>query len=312
VTGELRAHGLDADTAITGEATEGFWALVGSLESLVRERAAAAREDTIAYLRQERMLDPGRWALVDLGWRLTAQTALRHILREAGAPEEVLGYYFAINSRRTRLADSGPFRAFLLEEDDPRADELLDDWVYCHQDVIEQVFAMADHGSCTGYRRGSDGTMEAVVREPSPDPRRDAFAAALQDTTVECARELARTGLLAGNLDDVRTAGLVAGRMAVARPTRDEAAGIAWLQVADDQNETRMRPLAEPLGLEQLVGRRPDGRDGETESFEADTFWPEGAMALTPPATRSAARAARAVRDGAEWIRQRRPRPPVG
>jgi len=307
VAAELRAHGLGADTRIEGEAVKRFWELVRTVAPLVVERAALARETATAYFRQEGLLSPGRWALVDLGWRLTAQSALRQILVHAGHREEILGYYLAINRRRTRLAEAGPFRAFLVEDDDPSAARLLDGWVYGHQDVIEQVFAMADHGSCAGYRHA--GGVVPVLRDRHADPRRDAFATGLQDAIVECARELSRAELLERHPEAVRAAGLAAGRLAVEHPTGEEAAALAWLPVGDDQNESRMRALAQPLRARDVRGRVHPGADAQRTEFAADTFWPEGSLALTAPPTRAALLTLRALhRRGTEraagWGRQ--------
>jgi FMN phosphatase YigB (HAD superfamily) len=295
VEDELRARGLSADVPLEQHETGRFWELVDAIAPLIRERVLEARETAIAYFGQEGMLDAGRWALVDLGWRLTAQSALRKVLRAAGREEEVTGFYLAINSRRSRLADSGELRAFFVEDDDPRGEPMLDSWLYSHQDVIEQVFAMADHGSCTGYRREGDAVVP-VLREERRDPRRDAFARHLQDATVECARELARAGLLDRHHAAVRAAALAAGRLAVTSPTREEAAALAWLPVGDDQNESRLRPLAGPLTPADIPGRLGPPASDEGDSLEADTFWPEGSLALTAAPTRAALLALRAVR----------------
>ena len=292
---ELGRHGLSADRPLEDHEIDRFWEVVDALTPLIRERVEAARETAIAYFRQEGMLDPGRWALVDLGWRLTAQSALRKVLRAAGHEEEVTGFYLAINSRRSRLAESGRPRAFFVEDDDPRGEPMLDSWLYHHQDVIEQIFAMADHGSCTGYRR-EGGQVVPILREERPNPRRDDFARHLQDAAVECARELARAGLLDEHHGAVRAAALTAGRLAVVSPTREEAEALAWLPVGDDQNESRLRPLAGPLAPADILSRLGPATRDEGDTLEPDTFWPEGSLALTAPPTRAALAALRALR----------------
>lgn len=281
VSSELYAHGFEADSEIAAEEVPRFWELIDAIGPVILSTAERERETVVGYLRQEGMLDPGRWALVDLGWRLTAQSALRRILGLAGHPEHVVGFYFAINSRRSRLRDSGSYRAFFVEDDEPGAGEGFDAWLYCHQDVIEQVFAMADHGSCTGYRH-QDGEIVPVLREQRSDPRRSEFGARLQDTIAACAAELHRAGLLGDHLDAVRAAGAIAGRLAVESPTHEEAAALGWLPVGDDQNESRLRPLAAALTPPEVEAlRSPDGvPDG---SFEAGSLWPEGSLALTEP-----------------------------
>ena len=146
---------------------------------------------------------------------------------------------------------------------------------------------MADHGYCTGYRR-ENGRVVPVLAALTHDAGREALRSRLQAAVVECARELGRSGLLEEHLADARAAGLIAGRLAVEEPRRDEAASLAWVRVTDDQNETRSRPLAEPLALGDVWRRAQDklGRD-VVQDFDTVSRWPEGSLAVTPPVTRT-------------------------
>jgi HAD superfamily hydrolase (TIGR01549 family) len=281
----LRSHGLAPDLAITQEQIPSFWKLVGELEPLILSRVDSARRATLAYLRQEGLLGAGRWALVDLGWRLTAQSALRSIIR-GESEHDAMGFYFALNSRRSRLADSGQYRGFLIEDDAGGRPGLFDDWVYCHQDLIEQVFAMADHGSCAGYEFDGD-TAEPRLRIEDEESGRTAFGKRLQDTIVSTARELHDSGLLSTNLEAIRDAGLTAGRLAVEEPSREEASALGWIPVGDDQNESRKRPLAAPLPPASLASRIK-GADSVDGAFENGSLWPEGSLALSSPPLRAA------------------------
>lgn len=42
-------------------------------------RAEREREAALAYLEQEGLISPGRWALVDVGWKLRSQWALKRM-----------------------------------------------------------------------------------------------------------------------------------------------------------------------------------------------------------------------------------------
>jgi hypothetical protein len=283
----LRARGLGPDDRLDGEALEQFWSVVSDISPLIMERARRAREVVSDYLEQEGLHAPGRWALVDLGWRLTTQCALRRILMRAGRGDELLGFYFGISRLRTRLADAGRFRAFVLEDNEPEAGYLPESWVYNNTSLIENVFAMADHGSCTGYRR-EGSRIVPQLRNDQADPRREAFQATVQATIVEYARELDRSGLLEDHLTDVRAAGLVTGRLAVERPRREEAAAVGWVRVPDDQTEARTRELAAPLTLSDVWLRMRDKLGQPViRDFETDSRWREGSLALTPPVTRA-------------------------
>jgi hypothetical protein len=115
------------------------------------------------------------------------------------------------------------------------------------------------------------------------DPRRDALRQTIHGTAIDCARELQRAGMLDDHLADLRAAGLVAGRLAIERPTREEAAALAWVRVADDQNEARWREIAPPFRLTD-VWRHTQDKLGRPVYWDFETLsrWRDGSLAMTP------------------------------
>lgn len=293
---DLAAHGLAADTRLDDAGLDAFWAMLEAERDTVLARADEVRGRLACYLEQEGLVGPGRWALVDIGWRLTAQRALRKVLALSGQDDRMLGFYFGLARKRAPLAETGPARAFVLEDDELATGHLPEDWVLGNTSFIEQVFAMADHGSCTGYEE-RDGRIEPVLRELAPDADRDAYQPLLHDIVAGFAEAAADDGLLDEHLETVRAAGLLVGRMAVEQPDRDEAAALGRLRVGDDQNETRMRELAGPL-VPTDVARRAASKAGlpVTRDFETDHLWNEGSLALTSPVVRRAFLSLKAAR----------------
>jgi FMN phosphatase YigB (HAD superfamily) len=296
VAGDLEAAGLNPDEHIAGERREAFWGLLEKLAPAIEERARSARALASEYLEQEGLGDGRRWALVDVGWRLTAQSALRRILPAGGGREAVNGFYLGASRLRAALPDSGPFQAFVTENDDPAGAETIDAWLWRSASFVEQVLAMADHGSCSGYRRDGQRVVP-VLRAMPEDARRDAVRSVLRTAIVGCAAELRDAGLLEESIPDVRAAALAAGHAAVHHPTADEAAALGWFPITDDQNETRTREFAPSLTVADLW-RRSRERLGlpVTRDFETVSRWPEGSYARTPPVTRAVVRGLRAGR----------------
>jgi hypothetical protein len=208
----------------------------------------------------------------------------------------MLGLYFGLARKRAPLRDTGEARAFVLEDDEPETGYLPEDWVLGNTSFIEQVFAMADHGSCTGYEE-REGGIVPVLRELGPDADREAYQPLLHDIVAGFARAAAADGLLGEHLDTVRAAGLLVGRMAVEDPGREVAAALGRLRVGDDQNETRTRELAGPL-VPTDVARRAASKAGlpVTRDFETDHLWNEGSLALTSPVVRRAFLSLKAAR----------------
>lgn len=303
VAAELRAEGLGADGRLTAGSLDRFWATVAAISPLVLDRAARDRELTADYFAQEGLLDNDRWALVDVGWRLSAQRAVRRILSQVGRPRDVLGFYLGISRKRASLAETGPFYAYLLEDTAP---DLPDSWVWSNTTLIEQVLAMADHGSCTGYTREA-GRVEPVLRPLAPDRRRDALRECMRATMLGAARELCSAGLLDAHQGAVRDAAVLAGRLAVEQPSTAEARALGWIPVTDDQNETRTRQLAPPLSTGD-IWFRARGALGlpVIPDFDTVSRWPEASVAASPALTRGLLGALRSARALAAHVRHRR------
>ncbi len=116
------------------------------LESLLRHQLSArvqeARGLVQDYARQVGMLDGRPWALVDIGWSLNGQGALRDVL-DSGP---VGAYYLAVRAQRRALQDVGWYRAKVREDYDGGRDVLPGGWVFDNGTVVEHVFCRADHG----------------------------------------------------------------------------------------------------------------------------------------------------------------------
>lgn len=303
LAGPLAAHGLRPDARLDRRGIDAFWSVLEANADVVRARAGEARRRLSAYLEQEGLHAPGRWAIVDLGWRLNVQRALRRVLLASGHADSLLGLYLALERERAPLADTGPVRAFFIEDDDPSPGRSSLDWLFGHTAFIEQVFAMADHGSCVGYRETADG-VEPVLRAVPADPARDAYLACLHGAVVELSRAAGNDGLLDEHLDEVRSAGSFTARLLVERPTRSDAAALAWLRVGDDQNETRTRALAGPITSGGLVRQAADKLGlPVTRDFSTDRTWKEGSLRLSSPAIRVAERTMRSVQMRAVELR---------
>lgn len=291
----LSARGLDPDARLGAKGLEAFWSAVEENAEVVRAHAAGARRRLSSYLEQEGLHAPGRWAIVDLGWRGNAQRALRRVLLDSGHADRLLGLYFGQSQERAPLAETGPTRAFFLEGNELRKSRSPEDWVFDHMSFIEQVFAVADHGSCRGYSEASH-RIEPLLRDIPRDGARDAYVACLHDAVVDFSRAVAASGVLDDHLDAVRRAASLNARLLIERPTRREARALAWLRVSDDQNETRVQALAAPLTSLNLV-RQTAHKLGfpVTRDFGTDHLWREGSLRLSSPGIRAADRTMRSA-----------------
>lgn len=307
----LRLRGLDADHPLDDKSLERLWLVLDDLSPMVEERAALARRGVLGYMAQEGVTDGANCALVDIGWNLSSQRALRRALESGGPGAGIHGYYLGVSQWRGSLAQTGRYRALLREDHPDDAARSAGAWVFRNASLIEQVFAMADHGSCAGYDH-RDGRWIPRLRALDADPRRDALRRRIHQTVVEYTRVAHAEGLFEPDADAVLSAALAAGAQAIEQPTRKEAAALAWVLVGDDQNDSQVRSLADPVRFSDLA-RKAGSRLGlaPAASFDTDSVWRAGSLALSPPPVRGGLRSARnlqqTARDGRATLRRSRP-----
>ena len=315
----LARHGFPPETWETqlgGEAVERFWAFTEDPEvaPLILAEAERARALSLAYFKQEGLLEDDRWALVDVGWTLRTQGSLHKVLASAGQPH-TLGYYLGVSKTRFSSRAYGQGRAYLLEEAEQGSLAPVRT-LFENKGLIDQVFTMADHGSTRGYAQ-VNGKLEPVLSALPPHPKREAFLATVQASVVRFAEELARSPARFCEPELRACARLVTG-MLIAEPTRAEAQALAWAPISDDPNELRAAPLAKPLSPGDLFGigrdvakrvRRLRARAAETDEnkdsktvptlFYKDLSWGfswlEGSVAMSGPVAKLALRGFRTL-----------------
>jgi predicted HAD superfamily hydrolase len=255
-------------------------ALMGSPDfaAVVQARTTAAKQAALAYFRQEGLLDGEPVALVDIGWTLKAQQALRRILRASGREGRVHGMYFAVQAAHVPESELHAFDAFMLEQ--PRhfdPDETLNP-VFRNANCIEQVFTAADHGLTTGYLQTPDGVIPTLAEPPGPE-RKD-LVTLMHGAAQTYAALIAEQDAPQWRLDLLRRWCVQRLRDFLADPPKELALALADAVVYDDQNESRSRPLVRSIGpkglLGALLGRT--GRDGYRKGYD----WLEGSIAISP------------------------------
>lgn len=65
------------------------------------------KNNFISYLSQEGLLSEKRWAIVDSGWAMNGQKALKKIVSESRDNITMNGFYFGISDKRVPLSDAG-------------------------------------------------------------------------------------------------------------------------------------------------------------------------------------------------------------
>lgn len=240
------------------------------LSSVAREREAA-----LVYFRQEGLFDATPWALVDAGWSLNAQAALKRILDTTGdAHQTPSGYYLALARDHLDKSQTGAAYPFV-----PKAGSIFSR----RRVIIEHCFLPSTHASTRGYR------VEGARAHPifGPELRSTAelgYAARLQEAAL-CAARLASTDprIVVGLTEHISEVLSNAERL-LRHPRATEARAMSTFgTVADMRHEVPfVEPLCRPLRLSDVwtVFSMALSRK---KNFESPSFmWLEGSIALSP------------------------------
>jgi predicted HAD superfamily hydrolase len=279
---DARAGKAGGRYQLQGEADwQRFWAslkrepLHGRLEALVSERRAAAK----AYFREEGLFDQTPWAIVDLGWMLSCQSALRRLLRAVDPGIEVRGYYLGLHRKRAAPSEAGLAAALFNQRGVDRPAETRKQTLFGHTALFDHALGMADHPSVHHYEAIGGGARPAFQPWGQPAP----MAAAMQAQMRAFARENAG---LAPALGETRAAQGVLSILieSIARnPSPEIVRALALVQASDDQNNIQATSLAAPMNLRELAALwLPKPLSRRLGCAPEPPIWIEGRLARTP------------------------------
>jgi predicted HAD superfamily hydrolase len=259
--------------------------------SLVEQRARKARQVAFAYFQQEGLAECETIILVDVGWTLKAQKALRTCLKLCNINVSLHGLYFGVQAAHVPDTEIKAFDSYILEQPrhfDPK--QKLNP-IFRNANCIEQVFTAADHGRVTGYRETPKG-IEPVLAPPPYQERIDVISLT-QSLTQHFAAQLVTPSIGLWQHERVRSWCINLLLDFFSTPDPEQAAALADLAVYDDQNESRARPLARKISLFNLCAILfricPWRRSKYKKSFD----WIEGSIALSSPILRPLLRSPR-------------------
>lgn len=256
---------------------------IPQLQAYIGEHAKNAYLQTVAYLKEQGMMEEISYALVDSGWIGTLQLSLQRVISHAtGAPVNLTGYYFGIF---TIPEDASPkqYRAFYFEPRDIRRKSLFSNCMF------EAIFS-APEGMTVGYR-----DKEAIESDKN-NPNAGAIAwlaEELEQYTREYLKQIpywteeAAMGKKAtGKASAVRRRVVRTLRKLLvplmAFPTGEEAEEFGKLLFCDDVLELQIQPLAARWSVEDLQNQRFFSKilikANRKKGILRESAWPEGSM----------------------------------
>jgi len=148
-----------------------FWRLLNEepLRGNILALAAVRRSRALQYFRGLGVFEKRQVAVVDLGWLLTSQWALRSLLRGEDATIDLRGYYLGLHLGRRSVSEAGGAQAMFYFHPGDRAAVTGNAEVFNRVPLLEAVFGCAPHGAVRHYDVSAVGAqVQAVCSEADP------------------------------------------------------------------------------------------------------------------------------------------------
>lgn len=272
---------LDENTWRTALAFEDACTFIDTLTANPRSRkvlldsVAAKREAALHYLRQEGLMDGVNWALVDAGWSLNGQAALKRMLSSVSpSNHQIQGYYIGLARDCLPEARAGRAYAFC-----PPPGSIFSR----RRVVLEHCFLPASHAStCSYFLKGGHATPDF-----SADSRNNEeleYALRLHTVASASARLLKQQPAIGDLMRRFRTQLTNSAAGFICAPGVQDAIAYSMLTAVADMRQERefSRSLCRPLSLADVWTTMGMAFSRRMAFKSPAWMWLEGSIALSP------------------------------
>jgi hypothetical protein len=223
------------------------------------------------------------WAIVDLGWMLRCQKALKDILSHINHPNNVKGYYLGIRRDCLNSEEVGEYSGFILQDPLTHSYQPESEYIFRGIHLIDQIFTMADHSLVVGYQE-KDTQMFPIFKEAAISAEKYNLVEANHNIILSYVEEITKTDILNFYNDELKRSAISNTVDFFANPQIHDVRPIAKLHTSNDQNESNSRPVARKLKTQDLLYfafrliRKAKPRE-YSQGFD----WLEGSVALSNP-----------------------------
>jgi predicted HAD superfamily hydrolase len=240
---------------------------------LISSVAEKKRQVAVTYFKQEGLFDDVPWALVDAGWSLNSQAALKRILSD-DVPHEPKGFYLALGRSHLSRDLAGEAFAFI-----PSPGSYLSR----RRVVIEHCFMPSLHATTRCYELQRDG-VRPVFGQEIRGSAEFAYAKRLHEVATSTARLVASNQRMRDMLKACRQDVLRSTEDFLRHPPSADAKAMApFGTIADLRHEAAfVEPLCRPLGAKDIWAILLM-TFSKRSNFQIPSFmWLEGSCALSP------------------------------
>lgn len=242
---------------------------------ILTSNATRARKLTLRYLEQEGLFDQTPWALVDTGWALNCQAALKRMLSlHSGADVSPMGYYIALANDRLTTSQAGKVYSFV------RRPELI----FCRRRTfVEHCITPALHASTVGYAQ-EGGVVKPILGE---DVRGESEMAYVRDLHGACIKQAELVGENPQILQELLMEPNLATEMVenfILNPSKEDAKAMQSYNANADffHEATLIQPFCRPFQFRDLVQILRMTFSQKARLEQLPDVWLEGSCVLSP------------------------------
>jgi len=274
---------------VTDADWQSFWDLLECepLRQRIQETIDHRRSCAENYFRQAGLFDGPPVVIVDLGWYLTGQSALRNMIRRVDADVSVAGLFLALRQGRVPPSLAGASSALFYEPPSGCSHNELAGELFRRQTLLEHIVGFADHASVRCYEEEVDGSSGPRFQSAIDDAH-VARCHAVHEAVVEFAEDNASRAVDFCDSDDITRWVLATltrsffsqPDVASLAPLRDVAVSIEASRFGETTMAREKTLFAEVLG--PLARRWPLNRLAP----QRHSIWPEADLAISSPMVR--------------------------
>lgn len=243
--------------------------------ALVLASTKQKRDIALMYFQQEGLLDEASWALVDTGWSLNSQSALKRILESSGKSHQTPhGYYLGLARDHLNEDQAGKALAFTSTSGSIFARRRV---------IVEHSFLPSTHPSTISYTVLADRALPVLGNEERNNDELS-YAHRLHEIILHAARLTAQNP---GVRDAMRTFTPDIQQTAayfIRNPRIEDARAMSSFGVTAEMRQERafVEPLCRALSLLD-VWKTLAMSLSKRQTFNAPAYmWLEGSIALSP------------------------------
>jgi hypothetical protein len=245
---------------------------------MILNNAKSLRLEVIRYFEEAGIFDGVKFGLVDVGWYMTCQSAMRQILESVGNFNLDVGLYLGLAVERLPPSRAGSSEALF---NTPAAD-IRNTFSPFHLEsnragLLEHIVGLAEHPSTIGYASGKPVFAASRISQDFLNTIH-AIHAAVEDYCLGANLKTLGDDWSTGNCRQLLFP-LISGFFT--NPNAEILKHIQPLEISVNQEGVGNQPLFKPLRIRDLILYFKRGN-----SFLAKSDWPEADLVVTTPLLR--------------------------